>query len=281
VAPEIIEMEGGGIASDVWSLGCTVIELLTGQPPYFELSTMQALFNIVEDKHPPIPDGIGPVPLFSPHFSLNTFTYVFFKALKHFLANGCFIKDPKRRPTAADLLNHPFILAVKDQVHPTFETLTKLIRENPANAGKSFDKPASSAGGSLGKSEKATNARASLNNLVMNGPGAIPPPTPIADKSKEASKPKEAASSAGDSSARKSEVKTFISPRDALNASSETNSVRARSGSSIDKEVSELQGQLKKVTKERDQYKRENEELKRQLEVAQRELAQLKINGNR
>ena len=61
MAPEIIEMEGGGVASDIWSLGCTILELLTGVPPYFDLTTMQALFNIVEDKHPPIPDSCSPV----------------------------------------------------------------------------------------------------------------------------------------------------------------------------------------------------------------------------
>jgi hypothetical protein len=29
--------------------------MLRGTPPYFELVTMQALFKIVEDSHPPIP----------------------------------------------------------------------------------------------------------------------------------------------------------------------------------------------------------------------------------
>lgn len=29
--------------------------MLRGTPPYFELVTMQALFKIVEDAHPPIP----------------------------------------------------------------------------------------------------------------------------------------------------------------------------------------------------------------------------------
>jgi serine/threonine protein kinase len=34
MAPEIIEMKGASYASDIWSLACTVIELLTGRPPY-------------------------------------------------------------------------------------------------------------------------------------------------------------------------------------------------------------------------------------------------------
>ncbi len=37
VAPEVIELKGASTASDIWSLGCTVIELLTGKPPYAEI----------------------------------------------------------------------------------------------------------------------------------------------------------------------------------------------------------------------------------------------------
>lgn len=34
VAPEIIDMTGASFSSDIWSLGCTIVELLTGLPPY-------------------------------------------------------------------------------------------------------------------------------------------------------------------------------------------------------------------------------------------------------
>jgi serine/threonine protein kinase len=50
VAPEIIELSGVSPQSDIWSVGCTVIELLTGAPPYFDLDPMPALFHIVEDE---------------------------------------------------------------------------------------------------------------------------------------------------------------------------------------------------------------------------------------
>lgn len=38
-------------ASDIWSVGCLIIELLTGYPPYFDLQPMSALFRIVQVGH--------------------------------------------------------------------------------------------------------------------------------------------------------------------------------------------------------------------------------------
>ncbi len=36
------------VASDVWSVGATICELLTGSPPYFHLQSMPAMFRIVQ-----------------------------------------------------------------------------------------------------------------------------------------------------------------------------------------------------------------------------------------
>ena len=60
MAPEIIQLSGATSASDIWSLGCTVIELLEGKPPYHRLAPMPALFAIVNDDHPPLPEGVSP-----------------------------------------------------------------------------------------------------------------------------------------------------------------------------------------------------------------------------
>ncbi|CAN8106471.1 unnamed protein product [Discula destructiva] len=89
MAPEIIQLSGATSASDIWSVGCTVIELLQGRPPYHNLAAMPALFAIVNDDHPPLPEGVS-------------------AAARDFLMQ-CFQKDPNLRVSARKLLKHPWI----------------------------------------------------------------------------------------------------------------------------------------------------------------------------
>ena len=93
MAPEVIEMSGGSDPkSDVWSVACVVVELITGSPPYFDLQPMPALFAIVRDESPPLPPGISP-------------------ELRGFLS-ACFRKDPAQRPTASELRSHEWLKGV-------------------------------------------------------------------------------------------------------------------------------------------------------------------------
>ena len=85
-------------------MGCTVLELLTGNPPYYELSQVPALFRIVQDEYPPLPDGISPV-----DFCYTTLYCAHrLKALKDFLMQ-CFQKDPNLRISAEHLIKHPWL----------------------------------------------------------------------------------------------------------------------------------------------------------------------------
>lgn len=61
MAPEVVNRKsnGYGTPADIWSLGCTVLEMLTGQIPYSHLEGMQALFRIGRGEPPPIPDTLS------------------------------------------------------------------------------------------------------------------------------------------------------------------------------------------------------------------------------
>jgi serine/threonine protein kinase len=50
MSPEIIRQSGYDYKADIWSLGITIFELLTGKPPLFELKPEQALVAISRSK---------------------------------------------------------------------------------------------------------------------------------------------------------------------------------------------------------------------------------------
>jgi Protein kinase domain/PH domain len=59
--PEVIEgRESFSLLSDVWSLGCTVLELFAGAPPFADLAPNLAMFRIAEATRPPLPSGCSP-----------------------------------------------------------------------------------------------------------------------------------------------------------------------------------------------------------------------------
>jgi serine/threonine protein kinase len=60
VAPEIIH-EGSSFNSDIWALGCTIIEMVTGKPPLFDLAPEAAIFHVASGNIPPFPSNISPV----------------------------------------------------------------------------------------------------------------------------------------------------------------------------------------------------------------------------
>ncbi|KAF9115029.1 hypothetical protein BGX27_009147 [Mortierella sp. AM989] len=89
MAPEMVTSKAYGAKVDIWSFGCLVLEMFTGQQPWKGYAPQQALFTIGSSSaHPPIPETIS-------------------EEGQRFLAR-CFITDANQRPTAAELLQDPF-----------------------------------------------------------------------------------------------------------------------------------------------------------------------------
>ena len=117
MAPEVIDQSGATTTSDIWSVGCVVVELLEGKPPYSYLDPMPALFRIVQDDCPPLPESaspvsLGPCPLLLPS---SDYPAVGLQVVKDFLMH-CFQKDSNLRVSARKLLRHPWMINAKRQL---------------------------------------------------------------------------------------------------------------------------------------------------------------------
>ena len=96
MAPEVITQTGHGRKADVWSVGCTVLQMCTGVPPWktMKFGSISALMYHVANTNdpPPMPDTISD--------QLRSFLHL------------CFQRNPEQRPSAEELLAHPFVSSV-------------------------------------------------------------------------------------------------------------------------------------------------------------------------
>lgn len=95
MAPEVIKRRNGGYdeKADIWSIGITAIELVTGTPPLSEYDPMKILFEIPNNEPPTLEHHLS--------LSINIKDFVKY----------CLKKDPAERPTAKLLLSHRFLKA--------------------------------------------------------------------------------------------------------------------------------------------------------------------------
>ncbi|GER46668.1 protein kinase superfamily protein [Striga asiatica] len=91
MAPEVIRnSNGSSLPVDIWSLGCTVLEMATAKPPWSQYEGVAAMFKIGNSKElPAIPDYLS-------------------DEGKEFI-KLCMQRNPQNRPTAAQLLEHSFV----------------------------------------------------------------------------------------------------------------------------------------------------------------------------
>ncbi|XP_015901114.3 mitogen-activated protein kinase kinase kinase 18 [Ziziphus jujuba] len=117
MAPEVLRKKELDLASDIWSLGCTVIEMATGNPPWdVEITSnpMAAILKIAcgNDK-PQFPTKFSQVGL-------------------DFLAK-CLERDPRKRWKAEELLNHPFVSGENSSLRKSSREEVELVSFSPAS----------------------------------------------------------------------------------------------------------------------------------------------------
>lgn len=101
MSPEVIKGENPGRAGsvDVWSLGCVILEMATGRRPWSNLDNEWAImYNIAQGNPPQLPS--------TDQLSEQGIDFL----------ERCFTRDPGRRASAVELLQHEWIMAIRSQV---------------------------------------------------------------------------------------------------------------------------------------------------------------------
>ncbi|KAG5477801.1 hypothetical protein LSCM1_05101 [Leishmania martiniquensis] len=97
MAPEVVDASGSGSGysykADVWSVGCTVAEMLTGRPPWPCKTNAPAAIMMIA--------SASGMPTEIPEEEATPGCLDFMRQ--------CFIRDPEKRPTVQQLLQHPWI----------------------------------------------------------------------------------------------------------------------------------------------------------------------------
>ncbi|KAK4734561.1 hypothetical protein R3W88_008822 [Solanum pinnatisectum] len=120
MAPEVIKNSSGcNLAVDIWSLGCTVLEMATSKPPFSQYEGVAAMFKIGNSKElPTIPEQLS-------------------DEAKDFVRK-CLQREPRLRPTAAQLLDHPFVKNVATLEKPNISPAPADLPCAGANGVKSL-----------------------------------------------------------------------------------------------------------------------------------------------
>ncbi|CAM0142400.1 unnamed protein product [Umbelopsis sp. WA50703] len=123
MAPEIVDGSGYDHQVDIWSLAITALELAYGHAPNSKYSPIKVLISTLRDA-PPILDPAQCCHDYSPMFAQ--------------FIRLCLNKDPQLRPTAAELMKHPFLTKAPLPKYLVSHIETYTIKELQARSKEDF-----------------------------------------------------------------------------------------------------------------------------------------------
>nr|XP_043622372.1 mitogen-activated protein kinase kinase kinase 18-like [Erigeron canadensis] len=161
MAPEVARGEEQGFPADIWALGCTILEMMTGDLLWANVNNdpVSLLYKIAfSNEIPDIPNELC-------------------DQARDFLTK-CLVRDPKQRWTAKQLINHPYIQPKFDESSNQI-SCEKFVTSSPTSildqdVWDSMDEPSSSSSSLVlsthfSESICATNIlRQRIKNLANN-----------------------------------------------------------------------------------------------------------------